>query len=79
MALNILFADERLDEDSLYSSISVSSLTRHLRQVTSLVLSALEITIPKSVSSVLAGACLLNTTNGRRYSLMGPLLFSYFF
>ena len=47
------------------------------------VLSALDISIPKTVvGSVLAGASLLNTTNDPRYSLMGsvsPLLFSYLF
>ena len=44
------------------------------------VLSALEISIPKTlVGSVLAGASLLNTSNGRRYSLMGILLSAFLF
>jgi hypothetical protein len=42
------------------------------------VLSALELSVPKAlVGSVLAGASLLNTSNGRRYSLMGILAFCF--
>ncbi len=44
------------------------------------ILSALEISIPKTlVGSVLAGASLLNTSNGRRYSLMGIFLSDFLF
>ena len=44
------------------------------------VLAALDISIPKTVvGSVLAGASLLNTTNGRRYSLMGFCLSAFVF
>ena len=65
-----------------FAKLSVVFLVTHLSILLLFpeVLSALEISVPKAIlGSVLAGASLINSSNGRRYSLMGILLSAFIF